>query len=137
MTDQRNDDGWIGRTVDPKEKIRNPLGPAVRTMLDSMLEVKYESPYVQAVIQVAVFAIVLAVLALSYVTFGVASVGFQTLVRMIADTLANIRHSPDIFASSGYVVAAGVLLIVAIPFFLLQLPVMVLGFLGTFFSNSN
>jgi len=88
---------------------------------------KFEFPFIPQIIKAIVIGIILIVLSILYCSIGILS-QVSTLLRDLMEDAGEKIKEGSFINASGYAVAYAIYLIIFIPFFLVQTPFLLIGY---------
>jgi hypothetical protein len=106
----------------------NPFRRPIRKFVSDIAGIQWQLPYFPQVVEVAVLLFVLVVTTILYLTIGIASQVSGIFQNLMLDARHQIKTG-SLVEKSAYAVAAGIYLLLWLPFWILLLPFTILGWL--------
>jgi hypothetical protein len=104
----------------------NPYLKPIKGHWRRLAGIRWQAPFVPQAVMALALMVVLFLLALLYLTIGIAAQICALCVELIADAQPLLRTAPPV-EKSAYLVATVVYCLVFVPFWLVQTPVLLLG----------
>lgn len=111
----------------------NPYGVPIKSIFRQIRELEWTFPFFTQVLVIAVFCLVLALLALLYVTVGVVAHVSSIFAGLIEQARQDMSGKSTI-EKTGFIVAIGIYLIFLAPLWLIQLPFLTIGWIWEIFG---
>jgi len=106
----------------------NPFRRPIRKFVSDIVGIQWQLPYFPQVVEVVVLLFVLVVTTILYLTIGIASQVSGIFQSLMLDARHQIKTG-SLVEKSAYAVAAGIYLLLWLPFWILLLPFTILGWL--------
>jgi len=111
----------------------NPFGKPILSSLSTLTQIGWKFPYIANLISVVITLVIVAILALLFISIGIATQISGMFVSLMAQASKDAREA-DAIEKSGYVVSIGIYFLLFLPFWLIQLPFQLIGW---FWSMAN
>lgn len=108
---------------------KNPFGAAISNYWKSIKNITFDRPYVPSIIYLLISIFVIALLSIFYLTVGVATQILLLLWYAAIDSFSNMQETKNIIETFSYGVAAGIFIMVSIPFAIIVFPPALVGWI--------
>lgn len=109
---------------------KNPFKSPIKTQWKNLKGLKWEFPLIPSFVQFIVYILTLVLFILLYPTIGIISQVKASLWDSILKSVTHFKNADNIVEKSSYVIAILLTSIIIIPFYLIELPFVIIGKLG-------
>ncbi len=121
-------DGQEKSPVALRAETTNPFGPPIQDFADRIFSLQWRFPFVPQGAQLMIFLFLVLACACLYCTVGIASQISAAFWKLICEAQREMREEAPV-QKSAYAVATGIYFLAFLPFFLIQFPFWIIGWL--------